>query len=195
MPYPHLEPLSLWQTTADPYQMEKQWKQCQTLFFFGSKVTADGDFSHEIKKCLLLGRKVMTNLDSILKSRDITLPTKVCLVKAMVFPVIMYGCELDYKESWMLKNCCFWTVVLEKTLESPLDCKEIQPVHPKGNQSWVFIGRTDVEAETPILWPPDAKNWLIGKDPDAGKAWRQEKGMTEDEMAGWHHKLNRHEFQ
>ena len=99
MPYPHLEPLSLWQTTADPYQMEKQWKQCQTLFFFGSKVTADGDFSHEIKKCLLLGRKVMTNLDSILKSRDITLPTKVCLVKAMVFPVIMYGCELDYKES------------------------------------------------------------------------------------------------
>ena len=102
--------------------------------------------------------------------------------------------ELDYKESWLPKNWCFWTVVLEKTLESPLDCKEIQPVHPKGDQSWVFIGRTDVEAETPILWPPDLKNWLIGKDPDAGKDWRQEKGMTEDEMAGWHHRLNGHGF-
>ena len=103
--------------------------------------------------------------------------------------------ELDYKESWAQKNWCFWTVVLEKTLESPLDCKEIQPVHPKGNQSWVFIGRTDAEAETPILWPSDAKNWLIGKDPDAGKDWRQEeKGMTEDEMVGWHHWLNGHEF-
>ena len=101
--------------------------------------------------------------------------------------------ELDYKGSWVLKNWCFWTVVLVKTLESPLDCKEIQPVHPKGNPSWMFIGRTDAEAETPILWPPDAKNWLIGKDPDAGKDWRQEeKGMTEDEMVGWHHRLNRH---
>ena len=96
--------------------------------------------------------------------------------------------ELDYKESWMLKNWCFWTVVLEKTLESPLDCKEIQPVHPKGGQSWIFIGRTDVEAETPILWPHDVKNWLILKDPDAGKNWRrEEKGPTEDEMVGWHH--------
>ena len=102
--------------------------------------------------------------------------------------------ELDYKESWALKNWCFWTVVLEKTLESPLDCKEIQPVHPKGNQSWIFIGRTD--AETPILWSPDVKNWLIGKDPDTGKDWRQkEKGMTEDEMVGWHHWLNEHEFE
>ena len=98
--------------------------------------------------------------------------------------------ELDYKESWVLKNWCFWTVVLEKTLESLLDCKEIQPVHPKGDQSWVFIGRTDGEAETPILWPPDAKSWLIGKDPDAGKDWRQEeKGTTEDEMDGWYHWL------
>jgi len=103
--------------------------------------------------------------------------------------------ELDYKESWALKNWCFWTVVLEKTLESPLDCKEIQPVHPKRNQSWIFIGRTDAEAETPILWPPDAKNWLTGKDPDAGKVWRwKEKGMTEDEMAGWH-RLYEHEFE
>ena len=103
--------------------------------------------------------------------------------------------ELDYKESWVLKNWCFWTVVLEKTLDSPMDCKEIQPVHPKGDQSWVFFGRPDVEAETPILWPPDAKSWLIWKDPDAGRDWRQEeKGTTEDEMVGWHHWLNGHGF-
>ena len=107
----------------------------------------------------------------------------------------MYGCELDYKESWGPKNWCFWTVVLEKILENPLDCKEIQPVHPKGNQSWIFIGRTDAEAETLILWPPDAKSWLIGKDPDARKDWGQEeKGTREDEMVGWHHRLNRHGF-
>ena len=104
--------------------------------------------------------------------------------------------ELGHKETWVLKNWCFWSVVLEKTLESPLDCKEIQPVHPKGNQSWIFTGRTDVEAETPKLWLPDTKNWLIGKDPDAGKDWRQEeKGTTEDEMVRWHHQLNRHEFE
>ena len=103
--------------------------------------------------------------------------------------------ELDYKESWAQKNWCFWTAVLEKTLESPLDCKEIQPVHPKGDQSWVFIGRTDVETETPILWPPDSKSWLIWKDPDAGKDWGQEeKGTTENGMVGWHHRLNGHEF-
>ena len=109
---------------------------------------------------LLLGRKVMTNLDSILKSRDITLPTKVCLVKAMVFPVVMYGCAswTDYKESWVLKNWCFWTVVLEKTLESPLDCKEIQSVYPKRNQYWIFFGRTDAEAEALILWPSDGRS-------------------------------------
>ena len=104
--------------------------------------------------------------------------------------------EFDYKESWVLKNWCFWTVVLEKTLESPLDCKEIQPVPSKGDQSWVFIGKTDVEAETPILWPPDAKNWLIWKDSDTRKDWRhEEKGTTEDEIAGWHHRLNGHEFE
>ena len=103
--------------------------------------------------------------------------------------------ELDYKETWVLKNWCFWTVVLEKTLESPLDCKEIQPVHPKGDQSWVFIGRTDVEAETPIFWLPHAKGWLIWKDPDAGKDWvQEEKGKTEDQMIGWYHWLNGHEF-
>ena len=104
--------------------------------------------------------------------------------------------ELDYKENWALKNWGFWTVVLEKTLESPLDFKEIQPVHPKGNQSWIFFGRTAAEPETPILWPPDVKNWLIGKDPDVGKDQRQEeKGTTENEMVGWHHRLNRHEFE
>ena len=124
----------------------------------------------------------MTNLDSISKSRDITLPTNVHLVKAMVFPVIMYGWELDYKESWVLKNCCFWNVMLEKTLESPLDCKEIQQVHSKENQSWIFIGRTDAEAETPILWPPDSKNWLLGKDPNAGKDWRQEEKGWQQRM-------------
>ena len=124
----------------------------------------------------------------------------------MIFPVIIYGWwELDYKESWVPKNWCFWTVVLDKTLESPLDCKDIQPLHPKGNQSWIFIGGTDGEAETSILWPPDVKNWLIGKDPvknwligkdsDAGKDWRQEeKGTTEDEVVGWYHRLNGHEF-
>ena len=138
----------------------------------------------------------MTNLDSILKSRDITLSTKVHPIKAMVFfSSHVWMWELDHKESWALKNWCFWIVVLEKTLESPLDCKEIQPVHPKGNQSRIFIGRTDVEAEIPILWPPDANNWLIWKDPDAGKDWRwEEKGMTEDEMVGWYHWLAGREF-
>ena len=151
---------------------------------------------HEIKRCLLLGRKVMTNLDSILKSRDITLSTKVYLVKAMIFPNShVWTWELDYKESWALKNWCFWTMVLEKTLESPLDCKEFTPVHPKGNQSWIFIGRTDAKAETPVLWPPDESSWLIGKDSDAGRDWGQEEtGTTEDEIVGWHHWLNRHEF-
>ena len=103
--------------------------------------------------------------------------------------------ELDYKESWVPKNWCFWTVVLEKTLECPLDCKEIQPVYPKGDQFWLFTGRSDTESETPILWPPDAKNWLTGKDPDAGKDWgREEQETTDDEMFGWHHRLNGHEF-
>ena len=161
----------------------------------GSKITADDDCSHEIKRRLILGRKVMTNLDTILKSRDITLPTKIRLVKAMVSSSHVWMWELDCEESWASKNWCFWTVVLEKTLESPLDSKEIQSVHPKGDQSWVFTGRTDAEAETPILWPPHMKSWLIGKDPDAGKDWGQEeKGTTEDEMAGWHHQLNGYGF-
>ena len=125
----------------------------------------------------------------------------------MVIPVVMYGqsygfssshvwmWESDYKESWALKNWCFWTVVMEKTLEGPLDCKEIQPVHPKGNKSWVFIGRTDAKAKTPILWPSHVRNWLIWKDPDAGKYWRWEKEMTEDDIVGWCHWLNGHEFE
>ena len=138
----------------------------------------------------------MTTLESILKIRDITLSTKPHLVKAMVFPVVMYGCE-----SWTIKKAeCrriddFELWCWRRLLESPLDCKKIQPVHPKGDQSWVFIGRTDAEAETPILWPPDAMSWLIGKDPDAGRDWEQEeKGTTEDEMVGCHHRLNGHGF-
>ena len=163
----------------------------------GSKITADGDCSHEIKRRLLLRWKVMTNLDSIFKSRDITLPTKARLVKAYGFSsghVWMW--ELDCEETWVPKSWCFWTVVLEKTLESPSDCKEIQPVHSKRDQSWVFFGRTDAKAETPVLWPPHAKSWLIGKDSDTGRdRGQEEKGMTEDEMAGWHHRLDGREFE
>ena len=146
--------------------MVNRWGKVETVTDFilgGSKITADGDCSHEIKRCLLLGRKVMTNPDSILKSRDITLSTKVHLVKAMVFPVVIYGCELDCEESWAPKNWCFWTVVLEKTLESPLDCKEIQPVHPKGNQSWILIGRTDADwgwnSNTLATWCEELTHW------------------------------------
>ena len=165
--------------------MGKQWKQWQILYFWAPKPLQMVTAAMKLRP-LLLGRKAMTNLDSILKSRDITLPTNVGLVKAMVFPVIMYRCELAYKESWVQKNWCFWTVVLEKSLESPLDCKEIKSVSPKGNQSWIFIERTD--AETPILWPTDAKNWFNGKYSDAGKDWRQEeKERTEEEMVRWLH--------
>ena len=183
-------PITSWQIDGETVET------LSDFIFGGSKITADGYCSHEIERRLLLGRKVMTNLHSILKSRDVTLPIKVHLVKAMVFPVVMHGCE-----SWTIKKAerrridafelCCW----RRLFENPLDCKEIQPVHPKGNQSWIFFGRTDAEAETPILWPPDVKNWLTGKDPDAGKDWRwEEKGMTEDEMVGWHHRLNEHEF-
>jgi len=179
------------------WQIDGETMETMTDFIFlGSKITADGDWSHEIKRHSLIWWKVMTKVDNILKSRDNTLPTKVCLVKAMVFPVVMYECELDYKESWALNNWYFWTVVLEKTLESPLDCNKIQPVHPKGNQSWIFIGRSDSEAKTPIHWPPDAKSWLLGKDPDAGKnQGQEEKGTTDYEIFGWHHGLNGHEFE
>ena len=161
------------------------------FIFGGSKIIADGDCSRETKRCLLLGRKVMTNLDSVLKSRDITLSSQGCVFSSRH----AWMWELDYKESWAPKNWCFQTVVLEKTLEGPLVCKEIQPVHSKGDWSWVFIGRTDAEAESPILWPPDTKCWLIWKDPDAGKDWGQEeKVTTEGEIVGWPHWLNGHEF-
>ena len=157
-------------SSITPWQRDGE--KVETMIDFivlASKITVDSDCSHEIKRCLLLGRKAMTNPDSIL-SRDSTLSTKVHLVKAMVFPVIMYRCE-----SWTVKKAehwrwCFHTVVLEKTLESSLDCKEIKSVNPKGNQPWIVIGRTDAKAEAPILWPHDAKSW---KDPDAGKDWRQ----------------------
>ena len=174
--------------------MGKQWKQCD-LIFLDSKITADGDCSHEIKRCLLLGRKVMTNLDSILKSRHYFV-NKVPSSQGYGFSSShVWMWELDYKESWAQKNWCYWTVVLEKTLESPLDCKETQPVHFKGDWSWVSIGRTDVEAETPIFWPPGVKSWLIWKDPYVGRDWGQEeKGTTVDEMVGWHHWLNGHGF-
>ena len=175
--------------------MGKQWKQCQTLFLGAPKITADGDCSHEVKRRLFLGRKAMTNLDSIFKSRDITLPTSLSSQGCGFSSGHVWMWELDCEQSWAPKNWCFWTVVLEKTLASPLDCKEIQPVHPK-DQSWVFIGRTDAEAEIPILWPSHVKSWLIGKDLDAGRDWGQEeKRTTEDEMAGWHHRLDGHEFE
>ena len=144
------------------------------------------NWTHEIKRHLLLGRQTITNLDRVLKSKDITLPTKVHVVKAMFFSSShVWMWELEYKECSSPKNGCFWTAVLRKTFESPLECKEIHPVYPKRNQYWIFIGRTDTEAETPTLWPPDVKNWLIWKDPDAGKDWRwEEKGTTENEMVG-----------
>ena len=164
----------------------EQWKQWNRLDFGGLQVTTDGDCSHEIKRCLLLGRKAMTNLDSILKNKDI-LANKGLSSQSYGFSSShVWMWELDHKEGWVPKNWCFWTVVLEKTLESPFDSK-IKPVNSKGNQSWIFIGRTDAEHEALILWPPDVKNLLIGKDPDAGKDWRhEEKETTEDEMVGCH---------
>ena len=140
------------------WQIDGETKETVIDFIFsGSKITAEGDCSHEIKRRFLLGRKAMTNLDSILKSRDITLPTKVHIVKAMVFAIIIQMWELDHKEGWAPKNWCFRTVVLEKTLESPLDSREIKPVNPKGNQPWIFIERINAEIETLILWPHDVK--------------------------------------
>ena len=176
--------------------MGNRWGNSDRLYFLGSQIPAECACSHEIKRSLFLGRKTMTNLDSIFKSRDITLPTKVHLVIAMVFLVVMYGCE-----SWTIRKAesqrtdafemWYW-----RRLESPLGSKEIQPVNPKRNQSWIFLEKTDTEAQTPILWPPDVKNWLIWKDLDAGRDWRwEEKGTTEDEMVGWHHRFNAHEFE
>ena len=166
------------------WKREREKVEAVSAFYFLElKITVYGDCSHEIKRRLFLGRKAMTNLNSILKSRDITLPTKVCIVKAMVFPVIMYGYE-----SWTIKKAehqridVFQTMVLQNALESSLDSK-IKLVNPKGNQLWIFIGNTDVDAEASILWPPNAKSWLTGKDPDTGRDWRQkEKRVAEDDM-------------
>ena len=188
-------PITLWQID------EETVETVSDFIFLQSRITADGDCSHEIKRHLLLGRKVMTNLDSILKSRDITLPAKICLVKAMVFPVVMYGCE-----SWTIKKAehqgidAFELWCWRRLLRVPWTARRsnqsiLKEISPECSLSWVFIGRTAVEAETPILWPPDVKNWLIRKDHDAGKDWRwEEKGSTEDEMVVWHHRLNGHEF-
>ena len=180
--------------------MANSWGKMETVtdfIFLGSKIIVDGDCSHEIKRHLLLERKAMANLDSILKSKDITLPTKVHTVKAMVFLVVMYRCESwTIKKGWELKIWCLQTVVLDKTLESPSHSKEIKTVNPKGKQSWISIERTDAENEAPILWSPNVKSWIIGKDPDAGKDRRQDqKGTTEEELVGWHHWLNGHEFE
>ena len=170
-------------------------ERVKDFIFLGCKITVDGDCSHEIKWCLLLGRKAMTNLDSVLKSRDITLPTKVCIVKAMVFPVVIYECE-----SWTIKMAehpridAFQLWYWKRLLRVPWTVRRSNPVNPKRNQPWIFIRRSD--AETPILWPPDGKSWLTGKDLDAWKDRRQEeKGMTEDKMIGWHHQLNGHDFE
>ena len=178
-----------WQIDGEPVETVTHF------ILLGSKITADGDCIHEIKRCLLLGRKAMTNLDSVLKNRhhlaDKGLYSESCGFSSS--QVWMW--ELNHKESWALKNWCFelwhW-----RGLSSPLNCKEIKPIDPKGNQFSIFIGRTDAEAETPILWPPDAKNWLIRKDRMFMKDWRQEKKrMTEDEIIGWHHWLYGLEFE
>ena len=159
------------------------------FIFLGFKIIADGDCSHDIKTCLLSERKAMTFRQHIKKQRHYFANKDPSSQSYGFSSIHVWMWELDYKESWALKNLCFWTVVL-KIIERPLDSMEIHPVHPKRNQSWIFIGRTDAEDEAPVVWPPDAKNWLVGKDLNAGKNWRQEeKGMTEDEMAGWHHQL------
>ena len=157
-------------------------KTVRDFIFWGSKITADGDCSHEIQRRLLLGREAMTKH---IKKQRYYFASKGPSSQSCGFSSSqVWMWELDCKENWAPKNWCFWTVVLVKTLESPLDYKEIQPVHPKGNQSWIFVRRTGAEAEAPILWPLDVKNWLIGKDPDAGKDQRQKEEMTEDEMVG-----------
>jgi len=178
------------------WQIDGETTEAVTDFIFlGWKIAADGDSSHEIKRHLLLGRKGMTNLDSISKSKHNFTDNGPSSQSYGFSSSRVWMWELDHKESWVPKNRCFRTVML-KTLESPLDWKDIKPVNANGNQSWRVIERTDVEIETPILWPPDAKNWLTGKDPDAWKDWRQEEqGMTEDKMVGWHDQLNGHEFE
>ena len=160
-------PITSWQTDVETMETVRDF------ILGGSKIIADGDCSHEIKRHLLLERKGMTNLDKILKSRDITLPTKVRLIQCYGFSSShVWMWELDSRESWALKIWCFWTVVLEKCFWESFQLQEIKPNSHKGSQSWIFIGKTDAEAETPIIWPPDVKSWLIGKHLDAGKDWR-----------------------
>ena len=164
--------------------MANRWGVEAVIISLGSKITEDSGCCHEIKRHLLLGRKAITTLDSVLQSRDITLPTKICLVRAMVFPVVTYRCELDHKEGWAPKNWCFQTLMLEKTLESPLDCKEIKPVNPKGNQPWILTGRTDAKDETQILWPPDAKMTLFTSGSGFPRPWCWERLNTKGERGG-----------
>ena len=183
-----MRPITSWQIEGDKVEAVRDF------LFLGSKITVDGDCSHKIRRCFLLGRKVTTNLHSVLKSKDI-----ICRQGSYI-----QGCglpsshirmwELDSKESWVPKNWCLQAVVLEKTLESPLEGKDIKPVNLKGNQPWILFGRTDAKAEASILWPPDAKSWLIGKDPHAGKDWTQKKRATKDELVRWHHQFNAHEL-
>ena len=163
------------------------------FIFLSSKITVDCDYSHEIIRHLFLGRKAMTNLDRVLKSRDITLLTKVHIVKAMVFPIVTYICETDYKEGWALKNWYFWTVMLEKTLESPLNREEIKLVNPTENQPWTFIGRADAKAEAPIFWSPDVNS--LEKAMMLGKIEEGRRRGWEFEMAGWLHQLKGPEFE
>ena len=166
------------------------------FIFLGSKITADGDCSHEIKRRLTPWKKSYDQPRQHIKKQRQHFAGKGPSSQSYgLSSSHVWMWELDHKESWAPKNWCFWTVVLKKTLENPLDCKEVKPVYPKGNQSWIFIGRTDTEAETPTLWPPDEKNWLIWKDPNAGKDWSREKWLTENEMVEWYHWLNGHEFE
>ena len=174
--------------------MWKQRKQCQTLFSWAPKSLQMVTAAMKLKDACSLEEKLWPIRQHSKKQRH-SFANKGLSSQSYGFSSShVWLWELDHKESWAPKNWCFWTVVLEKTLESPSGCKEIQPVSPKGNQSWIFIGRTDADTETPIFWPPDAKNWLIGKDPDAVKDWRWEKGTTEDELVGWYHRLNGHDF-
>ena len=176
--------------------MANRWVKSGWPYFWSSKITADGNYSHEIKTLTPWKESYDQPRQHIKKQRHYFASKGPSRQGYGFSSSHVWMWMLDYKESWAPKNWCFWTVMLAKTLESPLDGKEIQPVKPKGNQSWIFIGRTDAEAETPILWPPDTKNWLPGKDPDAGKDWRrEEKWTTEDEMVGWHHQLDGREFE
>ena len=176
--------------------MGKQWKQWEILFSWAPKSLQVLTAAMKLRSVAPWKKSYDQSRQHIKKQRHYFADKGPSSQSYVFSSSHVWMWELDHKESWALKNRCFWTVVLEKTLESPLDWKEIQPVSPKGNQPWIFIGKTDAEAETPILWPPDAKIWLIWKDPDAGKDWRQEKkGTTEDGMVGWHHSLDGHEFE